>query len=450
MSRLDPVQAVRAFLLSEQMYDVSVTAALSGGADSVCLLYCLLQLREEFRLTVTALHVQHQLRGTESDRDEDFCKQLCAQWQVPLTVVPVDVQAFRQAHGCSVEEAARECRYAAFAAHTDGFVATAHTASDNFETMLFRLVRGSGLKGLCGIPPRRDRYLRPLLHVTREDVERCLAENDTPFVTDSSNLSEDHTRNFLRNSVVPLLRQVNPSLDSTAAETAAILRDEQAFLNEAASAAYAAAKQPDGSLKGLAALHPALQRRCIQMFLNEHALKPGSINAVQALLQNGGRIELVRGSTWACVSRDVLFLQKRAGDDPSVLLKIGKNTIFPGYFVETELILRSDAEKFASVHKKFTDSVLDYDIIKEYAVLHARQPGMKLLPSGKKHHVSVKKWLNECVPPPERQFVHYLSDADGLLWAEGLGVAAHAAVTEQTRRMLVLRVCHRIHTCSTS
>lgn len=438
MHRYEPLQAVGEFLRQAQIRDVTVTAALSGGADSVCLLHCLVRQREVFGLEVRALHVQHRLRGAESERDETFCRQLCEKWNVPLTVVSVDVRALQKEKGCSLETAARECRYAAFHAHAKGFVATAHTASDQFETMLFRLVRGTGLKGLCGIPPRRERFLRPLLHVSRSSIEQYLRENQLSFVTDSSNFSEEFTRNFLRNSVIPLLRRINPSLERTAAETAGLLREEEAFLEQAARSAYTAAKQDDGTLRGLAGLHPALQRRCIRRFLEENALKPDSTLAVQALLKRGGRMELVRGGVWICVSRDVLFLQKKQETLPPVLLKIGKNALFSDFFVEAEIFLRSDAEKFASVHKKFTDSALDYDIIKGNAVLHARQPGLKLSRGGQ--HVSVKKWLNESVPPAKRQYVHFLSDDDGLLWAEGLGTAARAAVTDRTQRMLVLRV----------
>lgn len=440
MHRLDPEQAVRQFLLQESIRETHITAALSGGADSVCLLLCLLRLRKEFRLEVSALHVQHQLRGEESLRDEAFCKELCLRWNVPLKMVTVDVTRFRMQHGGSLEEAARECRYQAFA-KAEGLVATAHTASDNLETVLFRLVRGTGLKGLCGIPPRRDRYIRPLLHVTRPEIEAYLRKHQTSYVTDSSNLSVEYTRNFLRQKVIPLLREKNPSLDHTAAEMIMVLREEQNYLETMAIAAYTKAKQPDGSLRGLSGLHPAIQRRCIQLFLEENGLRAGfdNITAVQSLLQNGGRMEI--NHIWICVSRDTLFLQKQSSDYLCTTLTIGKNTIFPERYVEASVILRSDSEKFASIHKKFTDSVLDYDIIETYAVLHSRTSGLKLLPAGRQHHISVKKWLNASVPPTKRQRVHFLSDASGLLWAEGLGVAAHAAVTDQTQRMLVLQVC---------
>lgn len=447
MRRCDPVQTVRTFLQEHDIRNASVTAALSGGADSVCLLYCLLQCRMAFGLEISALHIQHSLRGAESQRDEDFCRRLCTDWNVPLRVVTVDVAAMRK-NGMSTEEAARECRYQAFAAHRTDWIATAHTASDNVETMLFRLVRGTGLKGLSGIPPRRERYLRPLLRVTREQVERCLHEQGIAYVTDSSNLTDDYTRNFLRHRVVPLLREQNPSLDRTAAETADVLRTEEDFLQQAARTAYTAARRPDGSLTGLSVLHPALQRRCIRFFLQEHGLpdRYTAVTAVQKLVQQGGRAELNRNGVWVCVSRDVLFVETvPAQQTTEVPLVIGKNSLFPGICVETAVILRTDTEKFSSVHKKFTDSVLDYDIIRGYARLHTRTPGLRMLPAGKTHHVSMKKWLNECVTPTERRWVHFLSDAQGLLWVEGLGAAAHAAVTAQTQRMLVLSV-HRTNT----
>ncbi len=438
---MSPLDAVRSFLRAQEIRDTAVTAALSGGADSVCLLHCLLQCKDAFGLTLSAIHVQHHLRGEESLRDEQFCRELCESWGVPLTVVQVRVQR----EGRSLEEAAREARYAAFAEHAVGYVATAHTASDNFETMLFRLVRGTGLKGLAGIPAVRERYLRPLLQVSRSEVEVCLRENGIGYVTDSTNLTDDYARNYLRHQVIPLLQAQNPALERTVADTAELLGTEEDFLAQAAEEAYAQAQQPDGSLRGLRMLHPALQRRCIRRFLAENGLPNhlAQVKAVQALLPGGGRTELERGGAWVCVSRGMLFVERPQAAE--VTLHIGKNCLYPGISVEAALILPEDAEKFASVHKKFTDFALDYDIIKGCARLHSRQPGLRMRPAGRTHHVSVKKWLNETVPPQKRQQIHYLSDDSGLLWAEGLGVAAHAAVTEQTQRILVLHV-HRTDT----
>jgi tRNA(Ile)-lysidine synthase len=441
---MHPLKAAEAFFRTQKLQNCHVTAALSGGADSVCLLSVLLALRRTFSLEIDAIHIQHGLRGKESLEDEQFCRVLCSRLCVPLTVVSVDVRSYAAAHRCSVETAARECRYAAFSEHCSSFVATAHTASDNLETMLFRITRGTGLRGLCGIPPRREQFLRPLLQTSREEVEAYLQECGLSYVTDSTNLSDAYTRNFLRLQVVPLLKKCNPSLEKTNAAMLSSLRSEQDFLEGAAEAAYTECLQEDGSLSGLHTLHPAMQQRCIALFLKKNGIDATfqRITAVQSLLVRGGSTELIRGNVTAHVSRNVLFLTRNMPHSAACTLQLGENSIFSGLFVNAELIMRRDSVEFARIHKKFTKFVLDYDIIEGYAELHGRIPGLRIRLPGRAHSLSIKKWLNADVPPAKRAYVHYLSDAGGLLWAEGLGAAERAAVTERTERMLLLTLSH--------
>ncbi len=432
---------VRRFLRTEQLTNCRIHAAVSGGADSICLLHVLASLREECALDLRAIHIQHQLRGEESLRDEQFCREFCDRLGIPLTVVSCDVKEYAETHRLSIETAARECRYAAFAEHCDGYVATAHTASDNLETILLRLTRGTGLKGLCGIPPVRDRFIRPLLHVTRAQVEAYLREWGLSHVEDSTNAEDAYRRNFLRHHAVPALRECNPSLEETCAEMADDLRQQEEFLAEQAKTAYASCVQPDGSLKGLHDLHPALQRRCIAMLLQTHGLASRqNILTAQSLLAKGGSAELQRGGIWVHVSRNVLWLDVPAPEIPRKPLKIGENCIFEGICAEAAVISRDDPEKFVRIHTLFANSVLDYDIINGSAELHGRLPGLYLKPAGHAHSISIKKWLNAEVPPAERAAVHYLSDENGLLWVQGLGAAEHAAVTERTQNMLFFRI----------
>ena len=183
----------------------TVLLALSGGADSVALLCALRALGYPVR----AFHLNHCLRGAESDRDEAFCRALCERLGVPLTVERIDVRA--QTAGEGIEAAARRIRYERLAAAAQGAkIATAHTADDNLETMLFHLARGTGPKGLAGIPPVRDGVIRPLIGVERAQVEAYLAELGQDYVTDSTNLADSYTRNRIRHGVVPALRQINP------------------------------------------------------------------------------------------------------------------------------------------------------------------------------------------------------------------------------------------------
>lgn len=159
-----------------------VVAGISGGADSVALLHCLAKGLPQYRLKLVACHVNHRLRGAESDRDEAFVRSLCSQYEIPCHVLSEDVAALAKERGTGIEECGRELRYRFFRETAAGYgegtkIATAHTLSDQAETVLFRLARGTGLRGLCGIPPMRGAVVRPLLDVTRKEVERYCAEN---------------------------------------------------------------------------------------------------------------------------------------------------------------------------------------------------------------------------------------------------------------------------------
>lgn len=211
-----------------------VLVALSGGADSVCLLHCLADNAEKLKIEVCAAHYNHCLRGDESERDARFAEELCGKMGIPFVCGRGDVAAAAEKTHRSIEEAAREMRYAFLqeAAEKLGCrkIATAHNADDNAETMLLNLVRGSGARGLSGIPPVRGNIIRPLLMNTREEIEGFLAENGIFHVEDSSNESDDYTRNVLRHKVMPVLREINPAFSASAMRTADSLRDDEALL----------------------------------------------------------------------------------------------------------------------------------------------------------------------------------------------------------------------------
>jgi len=444
---MHPLDAVRAFLTKEHLYHVHITVALSGGADSVCLLNCLMHWRKAFDLEISAVHIQHQLRGAESQRDEEFCRLLCEKNGIPLNVIPVDVMGYAKEKHLSVETSARECRYQAFAEHAEGYVATAHTASDNIETILFRLARGTGLKGLCGIPERRDNYLRPLLKANRTEIEAYLHEKQLDFLTDSTNLKDDFSRNFIRHHVMPLLNQIQPGgAERSVMHMTEILQQEEDFLSQTARKAYDDALQPDGSLIGLEKLHPALQRRCICLMLEKHQIPVSyhTVISVQRLLNGGGQCEIVRGEVTAQFSRQQLYLRRKMPTPAEVPLRMGDNQFFPGRILEAEVISQKNFEKSEIIYKLSANSALNYDIIKGTPVLHARKPGLYLKSPGRAHRVSIKKWI-QTVPIAQRQTIHYLSDDAGLLWAEGLGVAERAAVSENTENILILHV-HAVNT----
>ena len=224
--------------------------ALSGGADSVCLLFVLKQLG----YFVEAIHCNFHLRGEESDRDEDFCRSLCAEKQIPLHLVHFDTKEYAQLHKVSIEMAARQLRYHHFArlCHDLGFdgVCVAHHQDDVAETVLMNLIRGTGIKGLSGIKPKIQQRLRvgvkagistnltvirPLLCVTRDEIEHFLKEIGQDYVTDSTNLVPDVLRNKIRLQVLPLLDEIAPSASRNIVETAENVAFAEEFLDQAVS-----------------------------------------------------------------------------------------------------------------------------------------------------------------------------------------------------------------------
>ena len=237
-----------------------VVCALSGGADSVAMTYGLWLLRQQLGITLEAAHFNHCLRGQESDRDEAFVRRFCHDLDIVLHVGSMQVQADEK----GLENAARVARYA-FLESLDGKIATAHTCDDNAETVLLHLVRGTGLRGLGGIAPQRGRIIRPMLGVSRRDVEDFCGEYSLDYIYDSSNSSDAFLRNRLRHQVMPLLYRENPSLGENWSEMALALRRDQEALEECG--------RTDNSVQSLRSMAPALRVRALEKLLKDFGVK---------------------------------------------------------------------------------------------------------------------------------------------------------------------------------
>ena len=205
------------------VYGGKYIVALSGGADSVSLLFVLKHLEHELGISVEAAHCNFHLRGAESVRDEEFCKQLCERLSVPLHLIHFDTQAYADLHRVSIEMAARDLRYGYFENLRRDIeaqdICVAHHRDDSVETVLLNLVRGTGLRGLRGIQPRNGNIIRPLLSLSREDIVQYLGALGESYVIDSTNLHNDVKRNKIRLDVMPLLRELNPSVSQSIFES---------------------------------------------------------------------------------------------------------------------------------------------------------------------------------------------------------------------------------------
>ena len=255
-----------------------VLVALSGGADSICLLHLFLAAKAagHFPFPVATAHLNHALRGEESDRDEQFCRTFCESRGIPLFCERIDVGTFAKEQSLGTEEAARNVRYAFLgrvAGSLEGIthIATAHNKDDFCETLLLNLVRGSGLWGLCSIPQQRGAIIRPLLAVSREEILAYNAANSLPFVTDSTNTDIAYSRNRVRLRVLPELSEISAGYADSIVRTAALVRRDADYLDGEARALYAKVVQ-NGVLytKNAQNFHLSMLSRIVKMLYTDH------------------------------------------------------------------------------------------------------------------------------------------------------------------------------------
>lgn len=420
------LEAINRFSLIEEK-GVNVTVALSGGADSMALLYGLLKLSEKLGITVDAAHLNHMIRGEEAERDTRFVKEQCEKLGVKLFCEYADIPAIAEKNGVSLELAARNARYEFLRRVSSGLVATAHTASDNLETLLFNLTRGSGLDGLCGIPPKRDIFIRPLITCTRDMVENYCSENNIPFVTDSTNLTDDYTRNKLRHKVVPVLKEINPAAEINALRMSSLLRQDAEVLKQQALD-YISANLSDGalSIKGILTLDEATATRIIKLFIEMSGCKPQAVHIKSVLktLNRGGKTDLPEQYI-AVAEQGRLCISKR-----------DEKTQNREYFVNITYSEEKFSENAKKINNLFLNNSLDCDRIVGQLCVRTRLSGDSIRLLNRGCTKSLTKLYSECrIPSSERDRLPVIADDEGVIWIYGIGVAQRCAVTVSTSRV---------------
>lgn len=403
-----------------------VTVALSGGADSVSLLFALLRLQKRLNITVSAAHFNHMIRGAEADRDEAFARELCERLGVPFIAGRGDVPKYAAENKISEETAARLLRYA-FLERAEGLVATAHTASDNFETVLFNLTRGAALGGLCGIPPKRGKFIRPLLFCTREDVEQYCRENHLDFITDSTNLSDDYTRNNIRHNVIPVLKEINPSAEAAVMRTVLSLSETNDFITGIADK-FLSDNIKEGGLCVTSLPHPAAAKAAIRRFTEIQAgfqTDNAHTDALYNIAQNGGRTSLPENFEGIC-KNGILKIESISG----------KKYLFR---VKTERRINDLFTKNEKVNNLLLKNSIACDKIIGKSVLRTRQPGDSIRLAGRGCTKTLKKLFCElAVPEDMRAYIPVIADDKGVIWIYGIGVADRCAVTKKTTEITVI------------
>lgn len=411
----------------------TVCCALSGGADSVAALIALRELSGEMGFALAAVHINHLLRGEESFRDENFCRSLCERLNVPLTVFQRDAAAFSHSLGMSVETGAREMRYKIFAELPADKICTAHNLDDNAETLIFRMARGTGLKGLTGIPPVRGKIIRPLLFCTRKEIESFLAEREQDFVTDSTNLTDDYARNKIRHKIIPAMSEICGGFPNNVEKlTAALSQDEDFLMSTALNH-----KSDD-----LRTLHPAVRKRVIILHLKEQgiAVSNRQAEAVENIL-GGGKITF--GNSVLYVRDGRIYFTEKENTEEIPSQKVEKEGIYAFSSDKIVIISKVNSEKMNKaqiINKNSTTDLLDYDKIKGSIVLRNRLRADKFKPAGGRHTRELRKLLQEQLPAHERKISAVIADENGVIWSEHFGVADRVKPDVNSENLLKIEI----------
>lgn len=390
-----------------------VICAVSGGADSMALLWGMYLLQKRLGIHLEAAHFNHGLRGQESQRDEDFVRGFCADYHIPLTVGQGQVKPGKK----GLEAAAREARYA-FLRSLNGKIATAHTADDNAETLLMHLIRGTGLRGLGGIAPVNGPLIRPMLGVTRQQVLAFLKEYSIPWVEDSSNAGDEFLRNRLRHGVMPLLAAENPKIGENLSNTAQRLRLDEEALEQMA--------QTDElpSVSHLRTLPEAVQSRILTRFLQEWGVpEPESrhIDQARSLLYTSkpsARLELPGG---VVICRNYDRLEPLEAEQPRKICPLE-----PGQCLELGrgLCLRwRTAQELICSERVFT-----FQPVGQVRV-RSRQAGDRIRLRGGSKELK-KIFIDRKIPAALRPWIPVVCDDAGIIGVYGVGMNLDRAAQE--------------------
>lgn len=449
-----------------------VVAGISGGADSVCLLYVLCRYREIVPFELTAVHVEHGIRGAESLEDAAFTQELCRSLSVPCQVFHAAVQKTAQEQGISVEEAGRKERYRLFeevCGNRDmDRIAVAHNQNDQAETVIWNLVRGSGAKGLGGIRPVRDRIIRPLLFTGRTQIEQILQEAGLTWKTDRTNLTEEYTRNKIRLSILPQMEQgLNAKAVEHIAEAADKLQKMQAFVERTTAKAAECCLQKDGEsvvldLEQYRNMDPLIQtellKRALGLLKHGNGLKDiGSIHLEmleQLIHADCGKESHLPGRICAVREKGILRLymqsstcRKKRADLPETagyeILIPGEMNIH-GWHIRTE-ILEYDAVLMPEIRSENQYTKwLNYDIIKSNVLLRTRKTGDYLVTTAQGGQKKLKDYFIDCkIPRQKRDEVLLLADDSHILWIVGGRISEAAKVNSATKQILKIQLEER-------
>lgn len=441
-------------LLSGMSEDTPILVGLSGGADSSALLHMLSVYREKCGAKIYAAHVNHGIRGAEADRDEEFCREYAGSLGVEIFVLRADVPALAKERGESVETAARGLRYSYFEQimreNNIPILATAHNANDNLETVIFNIARGSGLSGVCGIPEcRRTDHgiiIRPILSMEKREIIEYCRDNAISFVTDSTNVDTDYTRNLIRAEIIPVMQRINSGAVKNAIRMSESLREDMLCLDHMADELIE--RQADRSSIGLQSFRSApasvANRALIKLYGELTGGKTLEMTHVNALRELAARavphssVSLPAGIV-GVIEREALCLCTEAkipeAEDYSIALREGSNPISQ---TNTEIFI-GNSQNAKNVYKKAIILYIDSAKIKGELFARSRKPGDSIRTRGMSK--SLKKLLCEKKLPLElRARLPIICDSDGILAVPFVAVRDGMSADQNSDRAMAIHI----------
>lgn len=463
MVKTDMIKKVKAWIEKYNLIPSGsiVLAACSGGTDSMALVHILSELCKVYNFTLTVGHVDHMFRGKESADDAKFVADFCRELNVACYQTAVDVPRFIEESRLSAEEAARVIRYdylRKVAKELGGaLIATGHHRDDQAETVLMHLLRGSGGDGLSGMKARNRDVIRPLLAVSRSEIEEYSQQRNFSPRLDSSNLQTDYLRNDIRLTLLPLLRRrYNRSLTDAFCRTAEIIGDEHAFVRQSAESVWSEVVISEGQDEWIldasiiSCLHIAVQRELFRQIIEKKigTLKGITFAHVEKLInltlsgETGSVIEL----PGRCIIRkeyDRLFMGTKSSrkadkiEPPGIRVNVPGVTQLPnGCFIEAALHSVKPQKKSAQT------AIFDWGTLAQPIIVRNRAEGDRFSPLGMKGSKKVKEYFIDAkIPRKERDEALIFLDASQIIWLGGYRQAEHGKVTEVTREFLQLTIC---------
>ncbi len=438
-----------------------VVVALSGGPDSVCLLHVLYRLKKALGISLCVAHLNHKFRGKESEEDSKFVEKLAGDFNLPCFVEEYNVPKFIEESGLSPEEAARKIRYGFLKKIFDKVradkIALGHNLNDQVETVIMRFLRGTGVRGLAGIPPVRGIYIRPLIEITRDEIMEFIDKNDLKYRIDRTNLKPIYERNKIRLKLIPLLeKEYNPKLKESISNMSGLMRIENDFMEQVASEKFGKVVKRINShkvwisFKAFNNLHPALRYRILRLCLDSvlKGIKDISYKHIKQIDEfcncgkTGGFIALPQGVKVQKSYRGFFVFK---GD-----LVERKNFYYefvPGQTVFVKEIGKKIASQVVDVDKIKTPfqqdpcvAFVDLSVIKSSKlIIRNRQQGDRFHPLGMKGTKKIKDFfIDEKIPAHERDRIPLVVDGNTIVWVAGFRLNEDYRVTSKTKKVLKL------------